>query len=315
MGQPGRRISRVKGPIGLGLETKGQLESWFKRLSWDATGKHLVARIFFSTNQFSLDGKDRETIKEFSQYYAARASVGWLTNLTFIGCADARYYEDYNKKLAEDRLNSVFSAFSKELKNMGVGGSTTFKIKKIVRGEFAMLNHPDHWAEDRRVDIFDIRISGVDAPKKSHKYTLEDFKDGRLFRAEMFFVETWNPRWSSWWPLFYYIKDIEEKDYIHAQNEEMIPVSKTDIDNMERLLNKIIPQDKQKLQAEIAAKGRESALRNYFLVEFRKVWGQVRKAAERDYEQSDFRYFHEFMAVVLGKVDPKGYAKKKPPSK
>ena len=310
MGQPGRRIRRAKGPIGLGVESKGQLPSWFKRISWDATGKHLVARIFFRTDKFNLDSEDRKVIKELSQYYAARRSMGWITNLTFIGCADARYYEDYNKKLAEDRLNSVLSGFFKELKDMGVGGFLSFQITKIVRGEFVMINHPDHWAEDRRVDIYDIRKSDVDAPKKGPIYTLEDFKDGRLFRAEMFFVERWNPRWRSWWPLYYYIKDIEEKDYIHAQHEELIPVSETDLDNMERLLNKIAPEDKQKLQNKIVEKGRKSALREHFLMEFRRTWAKVREAAERDYGQSDFRYFHEFMAVVLGKVDPTGYAKK-----
>jgi len=315
MGQPGRRICRAKGPIGLGVGSKGQLLSWFKRIGWDATGKHLVARIFFCTNQFNLDRQDREIIKELSQHYAARRSMGWDMNLTFIGCADARYYEDYNKKLAEARLNSVLSGFSEELKNMGVGGLLSFKITKIVRGEFAMIDLPDHWAEDRRVDVFDIRKSGVDAPKKSPIYTLEDFKDGRLFRAEMFFVERWNPRWRSWWPFYYYIKDIEEKDYIHAQNEELIPVSETDLDNMERLLNEIAPQDKRKLQNKIAAEGRKSAVREFFLVEFRKAWDKVRGAAERDYDQSDFRYFYEFMAVILGKVDPTGYSKKKSSSK
>ena len=98
MGQPGRRICRAKGPIGLGVGSKGQLLSWFKRIGWDATSKHLVARIFFCTNQFNLDRQDREINKELSQHYAARRSMGWDMNLTFIGCADARYYEDYNKK-------------------------------------------------------------------------------------------------------------------------------------------------------------------------------------------------------------------------
>ena len=245
------------------------------------------------------------------QYYAARVYTGHIVNLTFIGCADARYYEDYNEKLAQRRIEAVINQILMTLKDVhGVTRTVSLKFNRDARGEKGTVDHWSHYAEDRRVEIIDTRASSVDAPKKSEVYTLKDFEDGRLFRADMFFVERWNRQWRKWWPLNYLIKDFEQKDYIHEGKVELIPLSESDLDNIERLMKAIAPHLSTKIQNDIATKGRKEALREIFFVEFRNAWKKVQDLALKDYNKSDFRYFHEFMAVVLGKVATGGYAKK-----
>ena len=76
-------------------------------------------------------------------------------------------------------------------------------------------------------------------------------------------------------PKYYYLKDIEKKDYIHNQNEEIIPVTETDLANMEQLLLKIAPGEFMNIN-NLSGTFRKKALRDAFLIKFRQVWPRVR---------------------------------------
>jgi hypothetical protein len=205
-----RNIRRARGPVGLAAGSKGQERSRFERPKWDATGNINVARIYFRTNESTLDQNDCDEIKDLAHHYLAVARDRYIT-LTFVGRADVRYFEDYNEKPAERCVDEVIRQFWKELKGRK---NTSITIHKKIPGEKGMIDRPNHWAECRRVEVWDACVVPTDAPKKALVYTLEDFKDGRLFRVEMFYVPDFNRNWRLWWPFYYYIKDIEEKDYL-----------------------------------------------------------------------------------------------------
>jgi hypothetical protein len=172
MGQGGKRLPRMRGPVGLGKGFKFQQLSWFDA-GWGATGEQKrVACIFFATNERQLDRGDWFQLSRLADHYAIRLHHGMSVDLSFIGRADARYYEDYNKRLSEDRARVVAEEVEEQLRQRLQAGGAEHRMRAYKGsiagfGEWFAVARPDSWANDRRVDVYEVRPQEIENLKEA----------------------------------------------------------------------------------------------------------------------------------------------------
>ncbi len=148
MGQTGKRVGRLRGPVGLGAKSKHQKTSRFIPGGARSAGEgRLVAKIYFPVGGRALDSNDKQVLKQLTNHYLTLLLGGQKVRLSFIGRADPRYYEDFNQDLSEKRAAAVAAEVAKIL-----GGFGNYRTRIRGTGERVVSGSR---TEDRRVDVID----------------------------------------------------------------------------------------------------------------------------------------------------------------
>jgi hypothetical protein len=199
-----------------------QEESWMnlsgteKELS--AIGEPIIGRIFFATDERTLDQNDVDVLHGLAYYmkaYLARAEGPRLRPFTmgFIGWADYRGAAAYNMRLSQERADMVRAYFDEEFKGRGSTPHWRHHYNSISHGAGEGKARGSQIAQDRRVDITSNRKFKqiVEFEDRQIQGRVNDKTLSRIFQfrvrlgyqvgipifevgVQVFFVEIRNPR-------------------------------------------------------------------------------------------------------------------------
>ena len=285
-----RRL-RARGSTGKAKGSRQhQKSSWFRPVPIIKGKKTLIARIYFAVDEHTLGADDRFALGKLARHYQERIHKGQTVHLKFEGYADVRYKEDYNQKLSEKRAQAAF-LFVRNLITHHHAFNASFK-------GFGEKFSGDHWAEDRRVDVFDLEGLFPGYGEKSTYPYDHYFNNQNLFRPMIF--KKYHPRWTLWKPLEHLVDQYEVEDGRGGGNLSLQPGDREKIMN---LLKKLCtPAELKTIDNNIRHGNEKAEIETAFGVEYRKAYPEAYRRAYEDFYRSDFRYPWEFFSKKFGLV-------------
>jgi hypothetical protein len=264
---------------------------------------HLVAKIYFKTNDYSLGSDDLKVLDRLTTY-CSLAMFSSRLSLSFVGAADNRGNEKYNMNLSEKRAQSVKSYVDPFLK------CTNYSSSSMAKGKVSATSD---LAEDRRVDIY-INEEAFPKPKprsfnwhrpviteSNYPYQFQlDNQD--LFRPLIF--KAYHPDYQRLWSKIPHL--IERLEKLHTiQQDEYVWISPSDADTIIKLIDTYFSEAEIRLTvSELNQKPILEELAECLAIIYRGQYDVAQDQAEKDFDRSDFRYDVEFFAHKFNMVPP-----------
>ena len=268
-----RPRGRPAGPVGLGSGDGTQLRSWFRPPEWQKWGtaaRQLVARVYFRTAKWDLDGNDYAVLAGLADHYKTFAA-GRRVRLMFEGRADERGGLIRNEDLSAARAKTVRKEVIRLLAHE-VLLSTAWKA-------WGELWAGRTWEQDRRVDVFEVS-PWSSLPSDASEHTLEELKENRyLYRLKIF--EHWHPQWDVWRSVRHVLEmyEVRSEELRSSEDQTAIPLRPADLVEIEEVLKRISPEMRRRFEVQAPS---ADELREAFFVEYRNAWREALDAAQRE---------------------------------
>jgi hypothetical protein len=144
------------------------LSSKFNQTGWRTPGGLIIAKIYFTTDQWEeLTPDAARCLDDLAKHYGPMLKRGHKIKLTFVGRADTRASAEYNWSLAMGRAIVARGYVDQRL--IAKGGYTA---DSFSTGE---LHSGDTMAEDRRVDVY-LGLKKPPPPRPPSRLDLERAK-------------------------------------------------------------------------------------------------------------------------------------------